>query len=71
MEKSLQEMRDLADQAQAENESGVIAGQEVDQAYLDGVADALCWAVGDPPSDELAALLQRRDEAIRLSFLRP
>lgn len=56
-------IREIADQAQAENSSGVIAGDEVAQAYLDGVEQALRWAAGDGTTEEFAGLLRRAAEA--------
>lgn len=53
-------IREIADQAKAENESGAIAGDEVAQAYLDGVEQALRWAAGDGVTEEFAGLLRRQ-----------
>lgn len=60
--RSTQEVRDLADQAQAENESGVVTDAE-DQAWLDGVEHGLRWAAGDGTTTRLQALLDRQAEA--------
>jgi hypothetical protein len=59
MNKIIHEMRDLADQAQAENESGVVAGDESAQRFLDGVEQALRWATGDGSTEEIDALVTR------------
>ncbi len=55
-------LRRLADQAQAELESGVVKHAE-DQAFLYGVEAALRWAAGDGNDSELAALIRRANEA--------
>ena len=57
------EVIDLADQAYAENVSGVIAGDKAAQAYLDGVEQALRWAAGYGTTDELYGLLDRARQA--------
>jgi hypothetical protein len=58
------EVRDLADQAFAELQSGVIKDAE-DIAWQEGVWDALTWAKGqsDNPSEDFAALLDRMRRA--------
>ncbi len=59
-------LRRLADQAQAEASSGVIAYTPTachDLAFLEGVEAALRWAAGDGNTDELAALIARSNEA--------
>ena len=51
----------LADQAQAENESGVVAGDVEAQAYLAGVEEALRWAIGAGTSAEIQLLIDRHN----------
>jgi hypothetical protein len=57
--KTRTEITDIADQAYAENASGAVAGDEVAQAYLDGVEQALRWVTGDGIANEFEALLER------------
>lgn len=51
----------IAEQAEAELASGAIAGQEVDEAYLDGVRDALRYALDGTLSSGLSDLLGRAE----------
>lgn len=52
----------LADQAQAENESGVVAGDTEVQAYLEGVETALRWAIGAGTTEEIDLLISRANQ---------
>lgn len=61
--RTLTEIRDLADQAYAENASGVIAGDRAAQAYLDGVEQALRWVADDGTTEEIRDLIRRSEQS--------
>lgn len=56
----------LLDQARGELESGVLGGDGEEMRYLDGVIDALTWAInpGAEVSDQFAALIGRMKRAL-------
>lgn len=53
------EIRNVADQAQAEGELNLQQRSETDMAFLAGVFSALTWVLGGEPSDELEKLIDR------------
>lgn len=59
-------IRELADQAQAECESGVVAGNVYEQRYLQGVHEALRWAAQDSTSSGMQGLAKRAYQAREL-----
>lgn len=61
--RSAQEIRRAADQAYAEMDSGVVAGDAEAFDWLDGLEQGLRWAAGDEPRDEVAELLDRARRA--------